>query len=309
MPEQHTLTVQTRGRLDQTLVQIWPTLDREQVRQLLQKGAVHINGTIARKAGQYVNPDDCLLVNLPELVEPKAQNQYPHQALSIIYEDEVLLVVEKPAGMDLNKKSDGLRGTLVEHLGMHCPALIHVGSVNRVGVILRVDPEVSGLILAAKDEATYRFLQRETKHQRMARTYSALVEGRLRGKHSIEQPVGNVKRARNRLNVAREGRTAITQCRGQRFYKDNKHDYSLLEVRPETSRRHQIRVHLSWYGFPIVGDRVYGSRHQPILSDRIFLHLSVLSFVHPTTGEQVTFESALPAELHSILRYMSRPKV
>ena len=308
MPEQHTLTIEIRTRLDQILVHTWDALNRQQVRQLLQQGAIRINGTVARKAGQYVMPGDSLSIELPELAEPTTHPVYHPRPLPIVYEDESLLVADKPAGMDLHAPARNMHGALVDHLSKHCPAITHIGGANRAGVILRVEPEISGLVLAAKDEATYRALRREAKHQRMERVYSALVEGRLKGTHTIDQPVGNVKRARKRLNVAREGRTAITQCRGQRYYKDKRHDYALIEVRPETARRHQIRVHLAWYGFPIIGDRVYGSRQQPLLPDRIFLHLSVLAFTHPTTGAELNFESALPPELYSILRYLARPK-
>jgi 23S rRNA pseudouridine1911/1915/1917 synthase len=151
-------------------------------------------------------------------------------------------------------------------------------------------------------------LQRYVKHDQVESVYSALVEGRLTGEDVIDQPIGNVKRARQRLAVAREGRPARTAYRGQRYYKDEKRDYSLLEVRPQTARLHQIRVHLSWYGYPLVGDRVYGSRQQPLLPDRIFLHLSVLAFPHPRTGDIVRVESPLAPELRSILRYLTRPK-
>ena len=117
-----------------------------------------------------------------------------------------------------------------------------------------------------------------------------------------------MKRTRQRLAVAREGRPARTFYRGQRHYKDQERDYSLLEVQPQTSRLHQIRVHFSWYGFPLVGDQVYGSRFQPLLPDRLFLHLSVLTFMHPVTGAMVRVESPLPPELWSVLRYLTRPK-
>ena len=172
-------------------------------------------------------------------------------------------------------------GAVSQQLTELDPDIAHVGGAGRAGIVMRLEPEASGALLVAKDEETYRALQRLVKRQRVETSYSVLVDGRLTGEYLIDQPIGNVKRARQRLAVAREGRPAQTHYRGQRHYKDQGRDYSLLEIQPKTSRLHQIRVHLSWYGFPLVGDRVYGSRHQPILSDRVFLHLSVLTFPHP----------------------------
>jgi 23S rRNA pseudouridine1911/1915/1917 synthase len=208
----------------------------------------------------------------------------------------------------LEPSARGATDCVAARLTALCPEIAHVGGAGCAGIVTRVAPEVSGLLLAAKDETTYRALRHHLQRQRIESVYSVLVEGRMTGEHLIDQPVGNVKRARERLNVAREGRPSRTLCRGQRHYRENEHDYSLLEVRPETSRKHQLRVHLSWYGFPVVGDRVYGSRYQPLLSERLFIHLSMLRFPHPVSGERMQLESALPPDLRDVLRYLTRPK-
>ncbi len=309
MSESHIVEGATEIRLDQWLLQTWSALDRRQVRQMIQKGHVQVNAQPAQKAGQYVQPGDSVTVDLPEMtpVEKGFQDLYA-LPLNVAYEDDMVLVVEKPAGMAMYASRDGLTGSLAQQLTTHCPQIAHIGGAEHAGVAMRVEPEISGLVIAAKDEATYRVLRRALNHQKIETVYSVLVEGRLTGEGVIEQPVGNVKRTRVRLNVAREGRPAQTLYRGQRHYKESGKDYSLLEVRPQTSRLHQIRVHLSWYGFPVVGDRVYGSRYQPLLPDRIFLHLSALVFPHPLSGEPTRVESLLPPELHSVLRYLVRPK-
>ncbi len=309
MSESHIVEGAAEMRLDQWLLQTWSALDRRQVRQMIQKGHVQVNAQPAQKAGQYVQPGDSVTVDMPEtaLVEKEVKNLFA-LPLNVVYEDEVMLVVEKPAGMAMYASRDGLNGSLAQQLIDHCPEIAHIGGAEHAGVAMRAEPEISGLVMAVKDETTYRTLRRAINHQKVETVYSVLVEGRLTGEGVIEQPVGNVKRARVRLNVAREGRPAQTLYRGQRHYKESGKDYSLLEVRPKTSRLHQIRVHLSWYGFPVVGDRVYGSRYQPILPDRIFLHLSALIFPHPVSGEPTRVESPLPPELHSVLRYMVRPK-
>ncbi len=319
MPEPERAVVETQMRLDQFLVQTWPELDRQSVRERLRAGDVIVNGQPASKAGQYVVVNDEVIVRGIPVVDDLPEDGSPHfdssvltLPLTVLYEDEAVLVVEKLAGVPAHPASRSLRQqfeqTLARQLTTLYPALAHIGGVDRAGIVMRVEPEVSGAVLAAKDEDVYRLLQRSVKHDQVEHIYSVLVEGRLTGQDVIDQPIGNVKRARQRMAVAREGRPARTAYRGQRCYKGEGRDYSLLEVRPLTARLHQIRVHLAWYGFPLVGDRVYGSRQQPLLPDRIFLHLSVLAFPHPRTGEVVRVESPLAPELRSILRYLARPK-
>ena len=319
MPELERAVVETQMRLDQFLVQTWPGFDRKSVRESVRAGQVLVNGQPASKAGQYVEVNDEVTVD-GMAVSDEDEEAVPFRLdpsvltlpVTVLYEDEAVLVVEKLAGVPTHPSSRSVhqqfQQTLAQQLIMLNPALAHIGGADRAGIVMRVETEVSGAVLVAKDEDTYHLLQRCVKHNQVERVYSVLVEGRLTGEDMIDQPIGNVKRARQRLAVAREGRPSRTVYRGQRYYKDENRDYSLLEVRPQTARLHQIRVHLSWYGFPLVGDRVYGSRQQPLLPDRIFLHLSVLAFSHPNTGEIVRVESPLAPELRSILRYLTRPK-
>ena len=318
MPPFERAVVEAQMRLDQFLVSTWSGLDRRSVREKVRAGQVLVNGQPATKAGQYVEIDDEVAVSgvvvsgIAVEAEPSHLDvSVPALPLAVLYEDEAVLVVEKLAGVSAHPSSRSrqhAQETLAGQLAELYPSLTHIGGADRAGIVMRVETEVSGAVLVAKDEASYHLLQRNVKHDQVERIYSALVEGHLTGQYVIDQPIGNVKRARRRLAVAREGRPARTAYRGQQHYKDEKRDYSLLEVRPQTSRLHQIRVHLSWYGFPLVGDSVYGSRQQPLLPDRIFLHLSVVTFPHPSTGELVRVESALAPELRSVLRYLTRNK-
>lgn len=321
MPPFERATVEVRGRLDQFLVQTWPGLDRQSVRERLRAGQVLVNGQPASKAGQYVEVNDEIVVSGLSAVEADSNaDSMPFQLdvdlpalpLTVLYEDEAVLVVEKLAGVPTHPASRSMhqqfQQTLARQMTALYPALAHIGGADHAGIVMRVEAEVSGAVLVAKDEDTYRLLQRCVKHDQVESIYSVLVEGRLTGQDVIDQPIGNVKRARQRLAVAREGRPARTAYRGQRYYKDEKRDYSLLEVRPLTSRLHQIRVHFLWSGYPLVGDRVYGSRQQPLLPDRVFMHLSALAFPHPRTGAVVRVESQLAPELRSILRYLTRQK-
>jgi 23S rRNA pseudouridine1911/1915/1917 synthase len=316
MPPFERAIVESSVRLDQFLVQTWPGLDRRAVREHIRAGQVLVNGLPASKAGRYVEAGDEVslssIVDDVEAATPQTDVVIPALPLTVLYEDEVVLVVEKLADIPAHPASRSahpqVQQTLARQLMALYPALAHIGGADRAGVVMRIETEMSGAVLVAKDEDTYHQLQRCVKHDQVESIYSVLVEGHLTGEYVIDQPIGNVKRARQRLMVAREGRPARTAYRGQRYYKDEKREYSLLEVRPQTSRLHQIRVHLSWYGYPIVGDRVYGSRQQPLLMDRLFLHLSVLSFPHPRTGDIVRVESPLAPELRSVLRYLTRPK-
>lgn len=309
MPDLQTFVAAESMRLDQLLARQWPEATRDQLRALIRQGLVTVDEAPARKAGQSVPAGARVTAPAPEMtVDADAPPAYTALPLPVVYEDDCLLVVDKPAGLPLEPGARGVTDCVAARLTARYPEIAHVGGAGRAGIVTRIAPETSGLLLAAKDEATYRALRHHLQRQRIEPVYSVLVEGRLTGEHLIDQPVGNVKRARERLNVAREGRPARTLCRGQRHYKDAQHEYSLLEVRPETSRKHQLRVHLAWYGFPIVGDRVYGARRQPLLSERLFLHLSVLRFPHPVSGETLKLESALPPELRDVLRYLTRPK-
>ncbi len=283
-------------------------LDRGAIRGLITAGNVSVNGLPARKGGQRLRPDDRVTVRLPEL-EERAEVSLPlGLSLPVVFEDDVLLIVDKPAGVSVRRSRKPGVATVPELLAAGYPDQANIGGVDRAGVVTTLGEDVSGLVLAGKDEATYRELRRLMKRQYIHEVYTALVEGHLRGEFTIDEPIGNVKRTRQRMAVAREGRPAQTYVRGQQHFVESGQHYTLVYVRPETSRMHQIRVHLAWYGFAIVGDRAYGSTRRALLPDRIFLHMSELYFPHPATGEEVRVASPLPPELYTLLTYMRRPK-
>jgi 23S rRNA pseudouridine1911/1915/1917 synthase len=236
----------------------------------------------------------------------------PSYSLDVLYEDEYLLVVNKPAGVAMRRTRyhDPAGLVLPELLGNLYPDSAHVGGADRAGIVTRLDPEVSGLVVAARDGDTYRELRRLIKRRRMDRVFSALIEGHLDGEHTIDQPIGNAKHQRSRLRVSRTGRPAETYVRAQRHYRMGQDAFTLAYVRPDSARLHQIRVHISWYGFPVVGDYKYGARARNVLTtDRIFLHLSLVEFPHPRLEDEfVHVESALPTELQSAIGFLRRPK-
>jgi 23S rRNA pseudouridine1911/1915/1917 synthase len=308
MSELHTIIVESATRLDQLLVAKWESLGRGQIREMVIGGAVSVNGRNAQNVGQRLTAGDTVLVHLPELRPEAAVSSPPGLALSVVYEDQALLVIDKPAGIPVRPSRKRDQAAVTQLLVGMYPEQAHTGGANRAGVVTTLGEDVSGLLLIGRDEDTYRELRRLVKRHRVQEVYTALVEGHLRGEFTIDQPIGNVKRARARLAVAREGRPARTFVRGQQHLKESGRDYTVVYVRPESARMHQIRVHLAWYGVPIVGDSVYGSRRQPVLRDRVFLHLSEMRLPHPSSGDEIRIESPLPPELYSLLTYMRRPK-
>lgn len=287
-------------RLDKVIPSYVQGLSRAVSQRLIKEGKVTVDGQLS-KPSYRVQEGDQVVVRVPaEEPEEVLPEDIP---LDIIYEDGSLLVVNKPAGMVVHPAHGHPSGTLVNAVLAHCPHIAEVGGADRAGVVHRLDKDTSGLILVAKDERTRTALQRQFKRRRVSKTYLALVEGSVQPREGIiEVPVGRDKRRRKRMAVVRSGRPARTMYRAIEYFADR----TLLEVRPHTGRTHQIRVHLAWLGYPIVGDGVYGHRRQPLLKGRHFLHASQLRFTHPATGVEVEFKAPLPPKLAAVLERLRR---
>lgn len=287
-------------RLDRALAARFPQLSRAQLQRLIRSGAITVNNTVVRPAYR-LTPGDRITVTFPD--EPTVRPE--SLPLDIVYEDEDLLVVNKPAGMVVHPAARLVSGTLVNALLAYCPQVADVGGPDRAGIVHRLDRETSGLIVVAKNPETHAALQRQFKRRLVRKTYVALVEGQVSPREGIiEVPIGRDPKDRTRMAVSRTGRPAITQYRVVEVFPQ----YTLLEVRPHTGRTHQIRVHLAWLGYPVVGDRVYGQRRQTLLPDRHFLHARELAFTHPVTGEKLAFSAPLPPELTTLLNQLRREK-
>ncbi len=287
-------------RLDRVLADRFPDLSRAQLQRLIRSGAITVNDTVVRPACRLA-PGDLITVTFPE--EPTVRPEpFP---LDIVYEDEHLLVVNKPAGMVVHPAARMVSGTLVNALLAHCPQVADVGGPDRAGIVHRLDRETSGLIVVAKNPEAHAALQRQFKRRLVRKTYVALVEGQVQPREGIiEVPIGRDPKDRTRMAVSRTGRPAVTQYRVVEVFPQ----YTLLEVRPHTGRTHQIRVHLAWLGYPVVGDRVYGRRRQTLMPDRHFLHARDLAFTHPVTGEKLVLSAPLPPELTALLNQLRREK-
>jgi 23S rRNA pseudouridine1911/1915/1917 synthase len=224
--------------------------------------------------------------------------------LDIVYEDEHLIVVNKPPGMAVHPGPGHAGHTLVNALLAHCPDLPGIGGVQRPGIVHRLDKDTSGLIIVAKDERAHHGLAAQLKDRKIKKTYLALVEGRLEPREAkIDAPIGRDPNNRQRMMVrGAGGREALTAYR----VRDDLDGYTLLEASPITGRTHQIRVHLASIGHPIAGDAVYGKHASKDagpskLVPRQFLHAWRLSFRHPIDGRELSFEAPLAEDLNKSL--------
>jgi 23S rRNA pseudouridine1911/1915/1917 synthase len=290
--------VKERGkRLDAVIRDRIPDLSRTQGQRLIEAEHVRVNGR-PRKPAYRVTPGEQVTVALPEQRQEVAVRPEPIP-LDIIYEDEHLIVVNKPAGMVVHPAPGHPDGTLVNALLAHSPLIAQAGRRERAGIVHRLDKETSGVLVVAKDANTLQALHEQFRNREVEKCYLALVRGRVNPPEGIiEVPIGRDPEHRQRMTALPEGRYARTRYRGVQFFRK----HTLLEAYPYTGRTHQVRVHLAWLGYPVVGDSRYGPRRQQLLKDRHFLHAHRLGFTHPVTGEEMTFEAPLAPELSDVLQ-------
>jgi 23S rRNA pseudouridine1911/1915/1917 synthase len=287
-------------RLDRYLARVLPDLSRSQVQRLIRDGLVALDEETP-KPGTPVSPGMRVVVRIP----PSPSDEVLPQPipLDVVYEDDDLLVVNKPAGMVVHPGHGHSQGTLVNGLLARYPNLA-VGDSGRPGIVHRLDRDTSGLIVVAKTEGALEHLRRQFKTRRVKKIYLALVHGQPPAPEGIiEAPVGRDPRQRQRMAVIADGRPARTRYE---LWEDLG-DYSLLSVSPETGRTHQIRVHLAWLGVPVAGDAVYsherGARRakSDVGLERQFLHAWRLSFERPGGKGTVSLEAPLPADLQQAI--------
>ncbi len=291
------LTANRSGvRLDKYVAEECVELSRSYIQRLIGNGHVTVNNCVA-KGSLKLNVGDRVVLVIPP---PAPSTPLPEEIpLAIVYEDNDLLVVDKPAGLTVHPAPGHPSHTLVNAILAHCPDIEINGSV-RPGIVHRLDKNTSGLIIVAKNDAAHRDLSDQIKTRSVIKRYLVLVEGGLSPDRGIiEAPVGRDPSHRKRMAVVSEGREAFTQYQVIK----NMGNYTLLDVTIKTGRTHQIRVHLSAIGFPVVGDEVYG-RMSPILN-RQFVHACYLGFRLPSSGEYIELRSDLPVDLEEALERIS----
>ncbi len=281
-------------RLDKFVGEKCPELSRTHAQKLVAGGFITVNGRPA-KSSLKLNAGDRVDITIPP--EPPSRLTPEHIPLDIVYEDDDLLVVDKPAGLAVHPAPGHPGHTLVNAILSYLPGLAENGDSLRPGIVHRLDKDTSGLLLVAKNRVTQANLSEQFKSRSVAKSYLVLVRGKLTPESGIiEAAIGRDPRNRQRMAVVSRGREARTEYRVVRYVGD----CSLLEIKPATGRTHQIRVHLAAIGFPVLGDTTYGVK-SPHLS-RQFLHASKLGFQLPSTGRYVEFESPLPPDLARALR-------
>jgi 23S rRNA pseudouridine1911/1915/1917 synthase len=280
-------------RLDKFVGGRCPELSRTHAQKLIAAGFITVNGRPVKSSFKLTVGDRVDITIPPELPSPLSPEAIP---LQIVYEDADLLVVDKPAGLPVHPAPGHPSHTLVNAVLNYLPALADADSV-RPGIVHRLDKDTSGLIIVAKNRLAHENLSGQFKAHSVSKSYIVLVKGKLTPESGvIEAAIGRDPRNRQRMAVVSRGREARTEYRVLQYVGG----YSLLEIRPQTGRTHQIRVHLAAIGFPVVGDTTYGVP-SPHLS-RQFLHASRLGFSLPSTGKHVEFTSPLPPDLEKALR-------
>jgi 23S rRNA pseudouridine1911/1915/1917 synthase len=290
-------------RLDNFLAALLPEHSRSQIQRLIKDG--HVTGPAGTpRVSTAVKAGQAYVVDIPAPVEPAPQPEA--LPLLVVFEDPDIVVLDKPAGMVVHPAAGHDRGTLVNALLHHVKDLSGVGGELRPGIVHRLDRGTSGLMVVAKHDRAHQELARQFHDREVEKEYVALVWGVVQAGRRIDAPIGRDPADRQKMSTrARRARSAVTRVTYARHLKG----VSLLRVAIATGRTHQIRVHLSAIGHPIVGDPVYGGVHRRVAQnlravmrlERPFLHAARLSFTHPADGRRVTFDSPLPQDLEVVL--------
>ncbi len=295
-------------RLDQCLAEVFPDYSRSKLQTWIKTGRVLVDGEIMKGREKLDGGEEIELDAEAERVIEYAPQEIP---LDIVYEDDALLIVNKPAGLVVHPAVGNWDGTLVNALLNHAPSL---DTLPRAGIVHRIDKDTSGLLMIAKTLQAHNSLVEQLQERSIHREYLALVKGWMTAGGTVDEPIGRhpVDRKRNAV-VRRGGKEAITHYRLEQRFKR----HTLIRVKLETGRTHQIRVHMTHINYPLVGDQVYGGRFQmpadcsPALAEalrnfkRQALHAAKLGLEHPETGEYCEWEQAIPEDMQNLLKLLA----
>jgi 23S rRNA pseudouridine1911/1915/1917 synthase len=312
-----TVPIEEEGeRLDRWLTAKISGRSRSEIQRWIDEGRVEVDGKLG-KPGRKIEAGQEIRVSIPPVDESALEAEAI--PLKIVYEDDDLMVIDKPAGLVVHPAPGHSGGTLVNAILHHLPGLEGVGGERRPGIVHRLDKQTSGLIVIAKHDRSHRFLQRQFAARTVHKVYLALLEGQISPENGrISAPIGRHPIHRKRQAVLpvnpqtgeTKGREAITEYHTIGLYSTRLNsgeigNFTLVEAVLHTGRTHQIRVHFAWMKHPVVGDTLYGYRRQRIPLDRQFLHAHKLRFQLPATGEIREFIAPLPEELQQILDQMT----
>ena len=286
-------------RIDAALSELTSDISRNHVQKLLMDGHVKVNDMIQTSKKYKVHSGDEIIILLPEL---KTLDVLPENIpLNIVYEDNDLLVVNKPKGLVVHPAAGNHTGTLVNAILYHCRDLSGINGIIRPGIVHRIDKDTSGLLMIAKNDFAHSSLAAQLKAHSITRIYHAIVYNNFKDTEgTVEAPIGRDPNNRLRMMVTNQNsRSAVTH------YKvlETLGNYTYIEARLETGRTHQIRVHMAHINHPLLGDQVYGPKKKILGIESQMLHAKVLGFIHPTTGVYMEFDSDLPEDFVRIINW------
>ena len=294
-------TIEKGGeRIDKYLSEQLEDMTRSHIQKLIKENMVRVNG-MAVKSNFKLSASDQIEVEIPELKEPDILPE--NIPLDILYEDQDILVVNKPKGMVVHPAPGHHTGTLVNAIMYHCKDnLSGINGVMRPGIVHRIDMDTTGSLLICKNDRAHQALAEQLKEHSITRKYHAIVHGRLKeDEGTIDKPIGRHPIDRKKMSVhCTNGREAITHYRVLKRFQQ----FTYIECQLETGRTHQIRVHMSSIGHPILGDQIYGPAKCPYKLQGQTLHAKVLGITHPTTGEYMEFDAPLPDYFQALLEKM-----
>lgn len=294
-------TIEKGGeRIDKYLSEQLEDMTRSHIQKLIKENMVRVNG-MAVKSNFKLSASDQIEVEIPELKEPDILPE--NIPLDILYEDQDILVVNKPKGMVVHPAPGHYTGTLVNAIMYHCKDnLSGINGVMRPGIVHRIDMDTTGSLLICKNDRAHQALAEQLKEHSITRKYHAIVHGRLKeDEGTIDKPIGRHPIDRKKMSVhCTNGREAITHYRVLKRFQQ----FTYIECQLETGRTHQIRVHMSSIGHPILGDQIYGPAKCPYKLQGQTLHAKVLGITHPTTGEYMEFDTPLPDYFQGLLEKM-----
>lgn len=279
-------------------------LSRSYIQKLIKGGAIRVNEA-AIKQNYKVKTDDRIVIDIPEPAPLELEPQ--DIPLEIVYQDGSIVVVNKQPGLVVHPGPGNWDRTLVNGLLYHVRDLSSIGGVARPGIVHRLDKDTSGLMVIAKDDASHRFLTGEFGDRRVRKKYAAVVVGKPGTDHAlIEQPIARHRKYRHKMTVDEKGKEAVTEYRVRRVWNSRLGVFTLLDIDLHTGRTHQIRVHLSAAGIPIVGDPIYSKKWEKYRVPYLLLSSVELSFTHPASGETMTFRAEMPRHMKDFIEKIER---
>lgn len=296
-----TYKVEEIGRLDKVVSNLEQNMSRETIQRMIKTGKILVNNK-QEKASFKTTVGDLITLEeeIPEEIELKPQEM----PLDIIYEDDDMLVINKEKGIVVHPGNGNPDGTLANAvMAKSKGSLSGIGGKIRPGIVHRIDKDTSGLIIVAKNDTAHINLSKQIQDRKVKKTYIALVRGVIKeNEATINMPIGRSSKDRKKMAVTKDGKEAITHFKVLKRY----NGFTLLEVKIETGRTHQIRVHLSEIGYPIVGDEVYSNGKNPFGVKGQMLHAEKLELKHPRTGKDLTFEAPVPKYFANIINQLEK---